>query len=84
MATSYKKSSVLGTSGLSSYATLYSTTSTTTAVLSTIAICNRSTADKKFRIAICSTQNSPSNADFIAYDTTDNTLSFTAFVAEIS
>ena len=110
MATAYKNSSALGTSGLTTYATLYNTTATTTAVLSTIAICNRSGADKKFRIAICSTQNTPSNDEFIAYDTavagedttfitigatmstsqyltissTDSTLSFTAFVAEIS
>lgn len=70
MATSYKNTSVLGTAGLTTYATLYNTTATTTAVLSTIAVCNRGVADKQFRIAICSTQNTPSNDEFIAYDTT--------------
>lgn len=70
MATSYKNTSVLGTAGLTTYATLYNTTATTTAVLSTIAVCNRGAADKQFRIAICSTQNTPSNDEFIAYDTT--------------
>ena len=110
MATAYKNSSILGTGGLTTYATLYNTTATTTAVLSTIAICNRGTTDKQFRIAICDTALTPSNEEFIAYDTsvagedttfitigatmatsqyltissTDTTLSFTAFVAEIS
>ena len=70
MATSYKNSQVLGTVGLTTYATLYNTTESTTAVLSTIVICNRGSADKQFRIAVCSTQSTPSNEEFIAYYTT--------------
>ena len=70
MATTYKNSQVLGTAGLTTYATLYNTSPTTSAILSTMVICNRSSVDKKFRIAITSSAITPENQEFIAYDTT--------------
>jgi len=70
VATTYKNSQVLGTAGLTTYATLYNTTSTTRAVLSTIVVCNRGSADKQFRIAVADAEDTPSNEEFIAYDTT--------------
>lgn len=68
MATAYKNTSVQGTSGLTSYATLYNTTASSTAVLSTIVICNRSSASKQFRIGVTGSAGTPANSQFIVYD----------------
>ena len=68
MATIYKNSQVLGTTGTSTYETLYNTSGSTTAVISTIAVCNRSSADKRYRIAITSSESTPGTSNFIVYD----------------
>lgn len=68
MAQVYKNTRVEGTAGLTTYATLYGTTASTTAVISTISVCNRSADNKRFRIGIDDTEGTPSNAEFIAYD----------------
>lgn len=110
MATAYKNTKVQGTAGLTTYATLYNTTATTTAVVSTIAICNRSTSTKAYRIGLDASAGTPNSDEFLVYDasvdgndtvfltvgvtlgnnqyirisSTDNTVSFHAFISEIS
>lgn len=70
MARNYKNAQAQGTSGVSTYATLYSTDSSTTAVISTIAICNTSTTDATYRLAIMGTEGTPAAQNWIAYDST--------------
>lgn len=109
MPQSYKNTKVLGTSGLTTYTTLYNTTASTTAVISTIAVCNRSANNKQYRIGIDDSAGTPATNEFIAFDatvaandtsfitvgvclsnnqyirvsSTDNTVTFSAFVSEI-
>jgi hypothetical protein len=110
MATTYKSSQVLGTAGTTTYATLYNVPSATSAVISSIVICNRSTATKAFRIGLDTTAGTPATSEFLVYDatidgndtvsltlgialaagmyirvsSTDDNLTFTAFVSEIT
>jgi hypothetical protein len=68
MAVAYK---ILGqTTANATYATLYTTPGSTSAVISTIVICNTATAAKTFRIGVLSTAGTPATAEFLAYDTT--------------
>lgn len=110
MATTYKKAGVQGTSGLTTYATLYNTTASTTAVVSTIAICNTTSNSATYRIGFDTTAGTPSASEWLVYDavvtgndtifitagvtlgnseyirisSSANTVSFQAFVSEIS
>jgi hypothetical protein len=113
MATVYKNvSGVPASAGVTNYNTLYSTTASTTAVLSTIAVCNQGASTASFRIAIDDTggTSAPSTAEFFVFDASAaandtifitigatlansrhlkfsasaTTVSFTAFISEIS
>lgn len=68
MAVAYK---ILGqTAANATYATLYTTPASTSAVISTIVICNVSSVTKTFRIGIMSTAGTPTSPqEFLAYDT---------------
>lgn len=68
MATVYKNSSVQGTSSVGTYATLYNTGAATTAVISTISICNTSTSTQTYRIGIMGSAGTPGAADWLVYD----------------
>jgi hypothetical protein len=71
MATVYKNvSGVPAAAGVTSYNTLYSTSGSTTAVISTIAVCNQGAATATFRIAISSTggTTAPTPEEFLVYD----------------
>ena len=71
MATTYKNlSSVAATAGVTNYNTLYTTRASTTAVLSTVAVCNQGAASATFRLAIddAGGTSAPSAAEFIVYD----------------
>lgn len=72
MAKEYKNLSVQGTSSVNSYTNLYNTSASSTAVLSTIAICNAASADATYRIGIMNSAGSPllTNGEFIAYGAT--------------
>lgn len=109
MAETFKNAQLQGTSSVSTYASLYSTTASTTAVVSMI-ICNTATTDATYRIAIMTTEGTPAAANWVAYDSivaandtvslnigmtlgnsqyirvssSANTVSFTAFISEIS
>lgn len=110
MARTYKEAQIQGTSGTTTYATLYSTPSNTLANISTIAICNTSSSSATYRIAIMGSAGTPSASNWLIYDSTvpgndtifltigislsaekfvrvsssANTVTFTAFVSEVS
>lgn len=110
MAREYKNARVQGTSSLSTYTTLYSTSASATAVISTISICNTASANATFRIAIMDSAGTPAQQDFIAFNSTiaandtsfitvgitmsnsqhirvsssANTVSFIAFISELT
>jgi len=110
MARAYKNSRVQGTASVSTYATLYSTSASSSAVISTIAVCNTSASPATFRIAIMDSAGTPAQADHIVYgasvaandtsfitvgitlsnsqfirvSSSANTLSFVAFVSELT
>ena len=48
--------------------TLYTVPSATSAVISTITVCNRGTAAASYRIAVRPAGNALSNEDYLAYD----------------
>jgi len=68
----YKNACVQGTASIGTYTTLYSTNSSTSAVLSTIAICNAASADATYRVGITDSATDPSltTGQFIAYGST--------------
>jgi hypothetical protein len=110
MAKNYKSSQVQGTSGLTTYATLYSTPASTQAVVSTIAICNTASAAATYRIGLDDEAGTPGASEWIVYgssvsandtvfltvgitlapekyirvSSSANTVTFSAFVSEIS
>lgn len=69
MATNYK---VLGQSApaATTLTSLYTVPSATEAVISTVVVCNRSAADKTFRIAVRPNGASISDEHYLAYDVT--------------
>lgn len=84
MATTYKNAQVQGTSGLTTYATLYNTGASTTAVISTILITNTTNAPVQYRMAIMGSAGTPSNPNFIVYDDTVAANDVVAFTIGIT
>lgn len=81
MATIYKVlGQTAGTASTSTYVTAYTvpTTATSGVIISSISVCNTSSTDYRFRIAIATT-TSPGAANWIAYDATAAGLD-TAFI----
>lgn len=70
MPTVYKTQQVQGTSAVGTYATLYSTGASTTAVLSTIGICNTASATATYRIGITGSAGTPGVGEHIVYGAT--------------
>lgn len=71
MPTNYKNAQIQGTSGTGTYSNLYSTSASTTAVISSLVIANTASADVSYRIGITSTSASAPvivNGEFIVYD----------------
>jgi hypothetical protein len=68
MATAYKTAQVQGTSSTGTYATLYSTPSSTEAVVSSISICNTAANNATYRIAIMGSAGTPGASEWIVYD----------------
>lgn len=84
MPTTYKNAKIQGTSGISTYDTLYTTPSSTSAVISSILVCNTASASATYRIAIMNSAGTPAAADWLVYgssvagnDTTCLTLGIT-------
>jgi hypothetical protein len=68
MATSYLTKQVQGTASTSTYATLYETTGSTTAVVSAIHICNQAASPVTVRIGYDTTAGTPGASEFLLYD----------------
>ena len=67
MAKTYKiLGNIAGLGTITSYSTLYNTPSSTSAVISTITICNQTTSSVTYRIGIASSETSPSTSEFLA------------------
>jgi hypothetical protein len=89
MATTYKVlGQVQGTAAVGTYATAYTVPAATSAVISTITVCNQAAADATYRLAVASSAT-PSTAEFIVYgatvkanDTVTLTLGLTLQAAE--
>lgn len=68
MATAYKDAQVAGTASTGTYATLYNTGASTTAVVSAIHICNEASTDATIRIGLAATAGTPASGSFLAYE----------------
>lgn len=110
MPTTYKNSQVQGTAGTGTYATLYNTGASTTAVISSILVTNTAATAATYRIGIMGTAGTPAAANWVVYDasvaandvvcltlgitlgnsqfirvsSSANTVTFSAYVSEIS
>ena len=110
MPTAYKFSQVQGTASTGTFATLYTTPSSTEAVISSLVICNQSTSAITVRVGLDATAGTPGASEFLVYDasvagndtvaltlgitmeagkfirvsSSANTISFTAFLSEIT
>jgi len=110
MATTYKTQQVQGTTGLTTYTTLYNTSASATGVVSTIAICNTASATATYRIGVMGSAGTPAAANWLVFDSvvagndtifltvglslgnsqfirvssSANTVTFSAYVAEIT
>lgn len=111
MAEAYKYSAVQGTSAVTSYATLYNTSASATAVVSSIVVANTASAAATYRIAVMGSAGTPAatdgiiawdatvpardtvfltigaalgNNNFIRVSSSATTVTFTAFVSEIT
>jgi glucose-6-phosphate dehydrogenase assembly protein OpcA len=68
MPTTYKTQQVQGTAGVGTYATLYNTSASATAVVSTIAITNTASVSATYRIGIMGSAGTPAAANWLVYD----------------
>lgn len=68
MATTYTEAQVQGTASTGTYATLYSTDATTTAIIGTLGICNTASTAATYRVAVMDTAGTPGAADWKIYD----------------
>lgn len=79
MATTYKDAMVQGTSSTSTYATLYSTGASTTAIISNILIANESSSSVTVRVGVMGSAGSPASGQWLIDDVViagNDTLSF--------
>ena len=71
MPTVYKNAQIQGTAGVTTYANLYNTTGSTTAVLSTIAVTNTASTSATYRVSIVPASASaanPSASNWLVFD----------------
>lgn len=68
----YKRAGLQGTAAVGTYGTLYNVPAATTAIISTIVVCNSSASDITYRIGVDPDGASPdlANGEFIVYDNT--------------
>lgn len=79
MATTYKLSQVQGTASTGTYSTLYSTSASTTAIISNLFIANQAATAVTVRVGIDDTAGTPTAAEWLLYDViiaANETLSF--------
>jgi hypothetical protein len=70
MPTAYTIAQVQGTASTGTYATLFSTSASQTAVVSSIAICNTAAAAVTYRIGVMGSAGTPGASEWIVYDNT--------------
>ena len=68
MATAYKYAQVQGTAAVGTFATLYTTPSSTEAVISSLVICNQSSSAITVRIGLDTAEGTPGASEFLVYD----------------
>ncbi len=68
MATAYKYAQVQGTASTGTFATLYTTPSSTEAVISSLVICNQSSSAITVRIGLDTAEGTPGASEFLVYD----------------
>lgn len=68
MPTTYTNARVQGTAGVGTYTTLYSTNSSTRAVISSILVTNTAATSATYRIGIMGSAGTPSASEWLAYD----------------
>lgn len=68
MATNYKAQQVQGTAALDTYTTLYSTSASAEAVISTILVTNTASVSATYRIGIDDTEGTPGASEWLVYD----------------
>jgi hypothetical protein len=68
MPEAYKYSQVQGTASTGTYATLYSTSASVSAVISSLVICNQASSDVTTRIGLTTSAGTPTAAQFLVYD----------------
>lgn len=68
MATVYKDAMTAGSSATSNYNTLYSTGSSTTAIISNIMIANEASSSVTVRVGVASSAGTPASGAFLLYD----------------
>jgi len=68
MATAYKFAQVQGTAAVGTFATLYTTPSSTEAVISSLVICNQSSSAITVRVGLDATAGTPGASEFLVYD----------------
>lgn len=68
MATSYRLSQVQGTAGTGTYATLYNTGASTTAIVSNIIVTNQAATAVTVRIGVTTTAGTPTASEWLVSD----------------
>ncbi len=84
MPIAYKDAQVSGTASVGTYATLYNTGAATTAVLSSLLICNTASTAATYRIGLATSAGTPGDGNWIAYGPTvqpNDTVSLTLGLA---
>lgn len=70
MATAYLTKQVQGTASTGTYSTLYNTAGATTAVVSSIVVCNEASAAVTIRVGLAASAGTPASGAFLLYDRT--------------
>lgn len=70
MAISYALAQVQGTASVGTYATLYSTGASESAIISTIGICNTASTAVTYRVGVSASAGTPTASEWIVYDNT--------------
>lgn len=80
MANTYKSAQAQGTAGTGTYTTLYSTGSTTSAIVSTLFVCNTGSSPATYRVGVSGSAGTPAASEWLYYDATveaNDTLIYT-------
>lgn len=70
MPENFRYNQTAGLGSLDSYSTLYTTSSSAQAVISTIAVCNTASTNSSYRIGILNAAATPSASNFLVYNAT--------------